>query len=106
MFGQTRTAGNASIALAEILRVLANRDPSKLPLLADRVRSPKRNHIANTVAEISPGRPDLSRAAEIIPGWLVGLNIDNRQKMGIIRAAADVYGIAMPADLEVTLPNG
>jgi hypothetical protein len=105
MFGQTRTAANASVALVEILRALAARDAAKLPLLAKRVKTAKRNNIARTPAEISPDRPDLARAAEIGAGWLVGLAIANRQKMSIIRAACDVYELAVPQDLDVTLPN-
>ena len=105
MFGTTHTCANASVALIEVLRILAARDPSKIPALADAVRTGRLNHIAQTVAEINPLRPDLARAAEFSPGWLVGLNIANRDKIAIIRSAAAVYNIAMPGDLDIALPN-
>lgn len=105
LLGKDYSCANASLALVEILRVLASRDPSRVPALADAVRTRKRNPVAQTPAEINPGRPDLARAAEFAPGWLVGLNIANREKMTIIRAAAEVFGLRLPDDLEVSLPN-
>ena len=105
LFGKRHDCPNASIALVELLSVLAARDPAKLPLLAEAVRTRTRNHVANSPAEIYPTRPDLARAAEIAPGWYVGLNVSNRDKMGIIRAACDVFGVKMPDDLSILLPN-
>jgi len=105
LFGTEHHAPNASIALAEILGCIVRRDLARLEELSDAVRSRKRNHIARSPAEISPHRPDLARAAEIAPGWLVGTNIANRDKMMIIRSACKVYGLVMPGDLDVTLPN-
>jgi hypothetical protein len=105
LFGDERSAPNASVALTQVLTEIAAKDPSKLALVSDEVRTARRNHIARTPKEINPGRPDLARAAEIAPGWLVGLNIANRDKMMIIRAACKVYGISIPADLNIVLPN-
>lgn len=105
LFGKRGSSPFASKALVEILREIAASDPSKLPHLADMVRSPKRNHIARSPLEVVPERPDLARAEEISPGWYVGLNIANRDKAMILRAACDVYGLSMPGDLEVRFPN-
>jgi len=105
LFGQECQAPNASVALTQVLAEIAKKDPSKLALVSDEVRTAKRNHIARTPLEINPGRPDLARAAEIAPGWLVGLNIANRDKLMIIRAACKVYRISIPADLSIVLPN-
>lgn len=105
IFGKKCVAPNASVALVEILRSLAVIDPGKIPDLAARVQGRSRNHIARSSEEIYPARPDLARAAEFHTGWLVGLNIANREKMGIIRSACMVYGLTMPGDIEITLPN-
>lgn len=105
LFGTEHRAGNASIAMAEVLRLIVKRDPAKLPELAEALRSRVRNHIARTTEEIRPGRPDLARAAEIAPGWLVGLNVSNRDKMMIIRAACQIYGVEFPGELMLELPN-
>ena len=103
--GERRTTPNASIALVEILRAIVSRDPSRIPDLAKAVSGTKINHIAGSAEEINPAKPELARPAEIAPGWMVGLTISNRTKMGIIRAACEVYGLKMPQDLEIVLPN-
>ncbi len=105
LFGKEHMAPNASRALVEILRTIAARDVSKLPQLSDLVRSRNRSHIARSPEEINPARPDLARGEEIADGWLVGLTISNRDKMMIIRAACDVYGLSMPEDLYISIPN-
>lgn len=97
---------NASVALVEILSAIVARDVGRIPALARAVSGTKVNHIARTPAEINPAKPHLARAAEIAPDWLVGLNIANRTKMSIIRTACEIYGLKIPADLDVTLPNG
>jgi hypothetical protein len=105
IFGQQRSFPTASVALVEILRVIAERDPDRIADLATSVRGRTRNLIARTVNEINPARPDLARAAEFAPGWLVGLNISNREKMGILRTASQHFGVRIPEDLELVLPN-
>ena len=105
VFGTEYQAPNASIALADVLRLTVKDNEAKLPELAEAVQSRKRNHIARSPLEISPHRPDLARAAQIVPGWLVGLNIANREKMMIIRAACKIYGISIPGDVMIELPN-
>jgi len=105
MFGQKRTCATASLALVEVLRALAERDPTKIAELGATVRGRTRNLIARTVGEINPARPDLARAVEFTPGWLVGLNISNKEKMGIVRTAARIFDVRMPEELDLALPN-
>lgn len=105
LFGVHHHAANASTALVDILTAIAKRNPDKLEDLAIAVRGRSRNHIARTPAEIYPARPDLARAAEIAPGWLVGLNIANREKMRIIREACNTTGLAFGSDVVIDLPN-
>jgi hypothetical protein len=105
LFGQSRVCANASQALVEILRELANRDPARLPALADAVRTARMAHIARTPEEINPRNVAIARAIQIAPGWMVGLNIDNRTKMAIIRAACEVWQIKVPDDLQISMPN-
>lgn len=104
VFGEARTAPNAAQALVDVLMSIARRDPTRIGALADAVRTPRRSHIARTAAEINPGRPDLTRAQEFSPGWLVGVHIANREKMGIIRTAISIFEIT-PDDIEIVMPN-
>lgn len=105
LLGKEYIAASANLALVQILEVLASRDPTKLPELARAVQGRSRNHIARSTAEIYPARPDFARAAEFHPGWLLGLNIANREKIGILRTACAIYGLTMPGDLDIKLPN-
>ncbi len=105
IFGQKRTAASASAALVDILRTILARDPAKIVLLSDRVTTRTRRHVARTPEEIYPSRPHFARAEQISAGWLVGLNIDNRDKQMIIQEACDLYGIRVPEELDLTLPN-
>lgn len=105
LLGEARNAPNANAAFVEILYELAQRHPDRLTALAAAVRGSRRNHIARTVEEIYPARPDLARAAEIAPGWLVGLNIANREKAAILRTACDVFGLSFGTDVKIDFPN-
>src|SRR5260221_3495446 len=105
VLGSERHAKNANEALVDILSAIARRDPSRLPQLAAAVQGSSRNHIARSVEEIYPVRPDLARAVEFTPGWLVGLNIANREKVGIIRKACEVFGLRFGSDVRISLPN-
>lgn len=93
------------MALVETLKAIVARDPARIGDLADAVRGRSRNLIARTVAEINPARPDLANAVEFAPGWLIGLNISNRHKMAIIRSACDLFGLRIPEDVDIRLPN-
>lgn len=105
IFGEERQTRTASAAFTDVLRTIAKERPEKLAEVSEAVRGPKRNHIARSPQAINPGRPDLARAAEIAPGWLVGLNVANREKMMIIRIACQIYGISLPGDVDISLPN-
>jgi hypothetical protein len=105
LFGKSQVAENANIALVEILRDLSARNPHKIESLALAVRGSSRNHIARTVEEIYPARPDLARAVEFAPGWLVGLNIANREKLSIIRTACDVFEVKYGLEVKIDMPN-
>jgi hypothetical protein len=102
---ETRTMPTANAALIDILTTLARRDPTKIPTLAAAVQTGRRNHIARSVEEVYPERPDLARAEEFSPGWFVGLNIANREKMRILRAACSAFGLRFGKDLDISLPN-
>lgn len=105
VFGDRRSASNANIAFVDVLRSLLSRHPDQIEMLAQAVRGRSRNHIARSAQEIYPARPDLARASEFMPGWLVGLNIANREKMSILRIAADLCKATLPGDIEIVLPN-
>lgn len=105
LLGEQYSAPNASRALVDILRTVVASDISKLPELSGMVRSRSRSHIAQSPKEINPARPDLARGEEIANGWLVGLTISNRDKMMIIRATCELYGLSMPGDLDLDMPN-
>jgi hypothetical protein len=85
VFSVAIEARNGNELLVEVLKRLAALHPSRIEAMAASVRGRTRNHIGRTPADIYPSRPDLARAAEFAPGWLVGLNIANREKVGIVR---------------------
>lgn len=108
IFGQKAVARNAQEAMLLILRKLAERNPDFLTCLAQRARSRKRNHLARSRGEVYPDRPDLAASAiEIVPesGWFIGLNIANREKHRIIKAACECANITFGRDVKITLPN-
>lgn len=105
VFGQQLDCRSGNRALVEVLRQISSRDPTKLPLLATAARGRNRNHIARSVGEIYPDRPDLAQAEEFADGWLVGLNIANREKVRLVRAACDVFGLRFGSDVIFDLPN-
>ncbi|MDE0256461.1 MAG: hypothetical protein OYG32_16840 [Rhodospirillaceae bacterium] len=105
LFGETFQAKNAASALIEILEKVSKRYPPKLEALALAARGRTRNHIARSIEEIYPGRPDLARCAEFAPGWFIGLNISNRDKLRILRKACEVTDMRFGRDLIIELPN-
>jgi hypothetical protein len=42
---------------------------------------------------------------EFAPGWLVGLNIANREKLSIIRTACDVFEVKYGLEVKIDMPN-
>lgn len=105
VLGNTIQARNGNQLLVEVLKVLAGRYPDKLAAMAAAVRGRSRNHIGRTTQEIYPSRPDLARAEEFAPGWLVGLNIANREKVGIIRDVCGAVGLEFGVDVQMKMPN-
>lgn len=105
LFGIERSTSNAKNALIDIISEIAKRHPDQLPKIALAVRTRSRNHIAQSAIEIYPARPELARAADIGHGWLIGLNISNREKMKIIRAACSVTGVKFGEEITIEMPN-
>lgn len=102
--GETRAASDATEAMINVLRELAQYDDDFFPKLAAKVRGRTRNHVARSRSEVYPGRPDLVRyVKEVGPGWFIGCNIANREKKKILRAACDVMGLAFGRDLKIDL---
>ena len=104
ILGKDHAAANASEAMLTILKAVCARDPAKLPDFAREAEGRSRKHVGRSAAEIYPDRPDL-RVAEFHPGWFVGLNIANREKMRLIRTACAVWNLTIPEDVAITLPN-
>jgi hypothetical protein len=104
LLGETHVASDASEAMINILRELAQYGDDFFPKLAPRVRGRTRNHIARSRLEVYPGRPDLVRhVKEVAPGWFIGCNIANREKDNILQAACDVMGLTFGSDLKIDL---
>lgn len=97
-------ASDATEAMINILRDLAQYDDDFFPKLAAKVRGRTRNHIARSRSEVYPSRPDLARyVKEVGPGWFIGCNIANREKNKILRAACDVMGLNFDRDMKSVL---
>jgi hypothetical protein len=89
--------------LVDILRTLGELDPSFLPRLAPLVRGRSRNHLARSPALVYPRRPDLGKTArEIIPGWYLGANVSNPEKLGILQIACNLARPVFGDDLKVS----
>ena len=106
LFGRTCSAKNSKVALVEILTEMEKRDSDFYEKLSPKVRGTRRNHIARRQEEVYPERPDLAdMATEISPGWLIGLNIANREKKRILLSACEVLDIEFGKDLIINFPN-
>jgi negative regulator of replication initiation len=104
--GELHLASDATEAMINILKDLAQYDDNFFSKLAAKVQGRTRNHIARFRSEVYPDRPDLARyIKEITPGWFIGYNIANREKEKIIRAACEVMGITFGRDLKIELPH-
>jgi hypothetical protein len=42
---------------------------------------------------------------ELVPGWFIGTNIANREKVQILDRACEAAGITSGKDLRIELPN-
>jgi hypothetical protein len=106
ILGQSRHADNATEALLDILRTLAARDSNFLDRLALVVRGTTRNHISRKREDVYPAKPELIEyTTEVVPGWWLGTNIANREKMRIIRRACEVEKLTLGKDISIVLPN-
>ncbi|MEP0154041.1 hypothetical protein [Pseudophaeobacter sp.] len=105
VFGEKRTARSAKELMLDVLREIARKRPDCIEEISVAVSGRSRNHIARTAEEIYPKRPDLARAEEFSPGWLVGLNIANREKLRILKIACSVAGFSFGSDVRAELPN-
>ena len=96
--------GNAKEAMVLVFKKLAKNDSSFLERCAQHpdAQGRKRRYLARSKEELYPDRPDLRYACERIDkNWLVGTNISNREKMKLIRMAADVAGLVFGKDIAV-----
>lgn len=106
LLGETAAASDANEAMVKIIAHLAQYDDDFFPKLANKVRGRTRNHVARSRSEVYPRRPDLARSArQVAPGWFIGCNVANREKVKILRAACDVAGIAFGRDLKIDLAH-
>lgn len=106
ILGHARHAATASDALIDILQTLAKRDAHFVEKLAPVVRGRTRNHIARKRDDVYPLKPELAEyTVEFVPGWWLGTNIANRDKLRIIKGACDVAKLKFGHDLKISLPN-
>jgi hypothetical protein len=106
ILGQSRRAASATAALVDILKTLAQRDPKFLDTVAPLVQGNSRNHIARSRDRVYPLKPELSEyTIEFVPGWWLGTNIANREKIRIIKKACEASGLSFGQDIIISLPN-
>jgi predicted type IV restriction endonuclease len=106
IFDQSKHADNAIDALIDILRTLAGKNSSFLEKLAPTVRGRTRNHLAHAREDVYPQKPDLIEyTMQLVPGWWLGTNISNRDKMKIIERACEVEKLTFGKDISISLPN-
>ncbi|MCX7886458.1 MAG: type I restriction enzyme HsdR N-terminal domain-containing protein [Verrucomicrobiae bacterium] len=95
---------NAKEAMLIVLRELAKDDPNFLLRLSQHpdIHGRKRRYVARRPEELYPDREDLRELCEPLPGgWFVSTNLNNVQKMTIIKAAAEVAGLTFGKDIIV-----
>ncbi len=93
---------NAKEAMLIVLKELSRLDPSFLERCAQHpdAQGRKRRHIARTVEELYPDRPDLQDLFEnISDDWLVATNMSNKLKRTVIRLATEVAGLTFGEDV-------
>lgn len=106
--GERHESGSARQAVVDLLRLLIAQPggADKISELSEALRTKSLSIVDRSPELINPNRPDLADAADIGGGWMIGLRMNNRSKMGVIRTAAKVYGLRVPEDLDIALPNG
>jgi len=106
IFGQSKQASNAIDALLDILRTLAAKDQNFIERLSPLVRGRTRNHIARKREDVYPEKPELIEyTTQLVPGWWLGTNISNRDKLKIIEKACEVKQLSLGKDISIKLPN-
>ena len=106
LHGKEFSYGSAKEAMVFILSELAKADSTFLHRCSQHpaFRGRTRRYVAQRAADLYPGRPDMIKKHDVLPGgWVVGTHLDNRSKMRIIRGAAEVAGITFGRDLIVEL---
>ena len=104
LHGKLFSYSSAMEAMIVILTELAKADSTFLQRCSRHpaFRGRTRRYIAKRAADLYPGRPDIARKHDVLPGgWVVGTNLNNQLKMKIIKGAADVAGISFGRDVIV-----
>ena len=104
LHGKKFSYGSAKEAMVFVLTELAKADSTFLHRCSQHqaFRGRTRRHVAQRAADLFPGRPDLIKNHDVLPGgWVVGTNLNNRIKMRIIQGAAEVAGITFGRDVIV-----
>ncbi len=104
LHGKRFSYGTAKEAMVLVLSELAKADSTFLQRCSRHpaFQGRKRRYIAQSSADLFPGRPDLIRMHSELPdGWVVGTNLNNRLKMKIIKGATEVAGITFGRDVRV-----
>ena len=100
LLGEQRVASSAIDVLIDTLATLQSLDPSFLEQLATKIRGASVNHLARSIDQVNPGRPDQrDRVKPISPGWYIGTVISNSQKIDFLKAACDITGLKFEVDL-------
>jgi hypothetical protein len=105
-FGQRRYASSAIEALIDILIKLAAGNCEFFLALSKKVKSTSRNYIAAFKEDVYQNEPELiGDTTEIVPGWWLGTNLANTEKMHILKKACEEAGLEFGKDLIIFLPN-
>lgn len=100
ILGEKRSSKNSIEAYIDILRELSNLEPSLPIQLAQVSPGNSRNHIATSVAQVYPRRPDLGKNSLLFaPGWFAGTNIANREKIKILDLACKILCLEFGVDV-------
>jgi len=100
LLGEQRVASSAIDALIDILAMLQSLDPSFLGQLAPKIRGASVNHLARSIEQVCPGRPDQKcRVKSVSPGWYIGTVISNSQKIDFLKIACNITGLKFGVDL-------
>ncbi len=93
LLGRDYNEIDATEAMISIFKRLGERDKDFYRSLSAAIRGTKRNHLATRKEDVYPGRPDIDSIRELVPGWWIGTNISNREKLIFIEKACDVAKI-------------